>query len=115
MTITGKIGFGAKVSGKIAVDPEVNLELEGKIAVFTRFVPRATLEKAGVVGAVGVVVPTMHWRDFEYFQNLGDFPVLVLLKFGDQDAGKELAEKLEKMDGKNGEIDGDNKILGSTS
>lgn len=111
MTISGKIGFGAKVYGKIAVDPEVNLELEGKIAVFTQFVPRATLEKAGVVGAVGIVVPAMHWRDFEYFRNLGDFPILVLLKFGNLDSGKELKEKLEKLDGKNGELNGDEKNL----
>lgn len=120
MTVSTKIGFGKKVVGEIVVlgkpgkvveSHQVNSQLSGKIALFLSYVPVEILEKAGLVGVKGVIVPSMHWRDFERFRQAEDFTLLMLLKFGKLDATVELAGKLEKLDGEEGKLDGEGKKL----
>lgn len=102
MTFSSKIGFGPKVEGVITINEFV----PGKISVFTTHLHREHLEKAGLVGVLGLVVPSIHYRDYEYFRKLSEFPLLVLLKFGNLDTPKDLVGKLDKLQGKTGELDG---------
>ena len=120
MTISSKIGFGKKVSGQIVVFGEhgkelssrnLTDELEGKIVVFLKFAPKEFIEKAGFLGAVGIVTPSMHFREFEYFSKSADFSLLLLMKFGRLDFPEELAKKLLSPGEKKGELDGENKSL----
>lgn len=107
MTVTSKIGFGGKVTGEVTVvSGSLDGDASGKIVVSLVFVGREFLEKAGLIGVAAVVVPSMHYRDFAYFQSLNEFPILVLLKFGKLELAGELAEKLEKLDGKKAVLDG---------
>ncbi len=110
MTIVTKIGFGKKVAGEIVFLGNSN-DLAGKIVVCLSNVGREFLEKAGLVGVVAVVVPSIHFRDFEYFKNLNDFPLLVLLKFGKLELEENLVEKLQKLDGKKAVLDGEAHLL----
>ena len=71
------------------------------------YVPREFLEKASLVGVRGLVVPSMHYRDYDYFVKADDFSLLVLTKFGKLEVSSELATKLAKLDGKKGNLDGD--------
>lgn len=112
MTVNTKIGFGPKVAGEVVVltEPvsrEINSSLGGKILLFLTYVPREFLEKAGLVGVRGIVVPSIHWRDFDYFVRNDDFSLLVLTKFGKLEISKDLAEKLSKLSGKKASLDGD--------
>lgn len=102
MTISSKIGFGPSVESSIVINDLV----PGKICVSTTHLHREKIEKAGVVGVAGLVVPSIHYRDFDYFRRLSEFPILVLLKFGNLDTPKELVAKLEKLQGKTGELNG---------
>lgn len=117
MTVTTKIGFGEKVSGEIVVveraagTGSIDEAMAGKILLFSSWVPRAVLEKAGLIGVAGVVVPSMHWRDFDYFAQISEFPMLILLKFGMLDLSKELRDKLSKLGGKKGTLDGEKKTI----
>lgn len=120
MTISTKIGFGPKVAGEIVVlgkpgeipsGHEINSSLRGKILMVLSYAPRELLEKAGLVGVRGVVVPSIHWRDFDYFEKADDFSLLVLTKFGKLDVSAELVAKLAKLNGKRGELDGEEKKL----
>lgn len=120
MTISVKIGFGKKVSGDILLfggkgspvsSRDLTEEINGKIVVFLKFVPREFVEKAGFLGAVGIMVPSMHWRDFDYFSKTGDFSLLLLMKFGRMDVPEELTKKMEALNGKMGTMDGENKTL----
>lgn len=110
MTITSKIGFGSKTSGKIAIFGKSS-DLTGKVVVCLDFVGREFLEKAGLVGVAGVILPSIHWRDFEYFKKLNEFPILILLKFGKLELSADLREKLSKLDGKDAMLDGEHKTL----
>lgn len=120
MTISAKIGFGPKVAGEIVVlgkpgeipaGHEIDPSFSGKILMFFSYAPRELLEKASLVGVRGVVVPSMHWRDFDYFVKADDFSLLVLTKFGRLDISSELFEKLSKLDGKKAELGGEDKTL----
>lgn len=120
MTVKTKIGFGPKVKGKIVVlgqagkavtTGQIDFSLSGMIVLFLGSVSREVMEKAGLVGVVGVVVPSVHHRDYEYFRVLGEMSLLVLLKFGNLELNSELEKKLEKLDGEEGELDGDGKEL----
>ncbi len=120
MNISCKIGFGGKVAGELAVlgaaggnmdVRDISPDLEGKILVLLFWAPRELLEKAGFVGAVGVVAPSIHFRDFEYFRKTADFPLLVLSKFGKLDASADMAKKLLAVNGKKGSLDGEGKTL----
>lgn len=120
MTVSTKIGFGKRVVGEIVVlgksgrgveSHQVDARLSGKIILFLSYVPVEVMEKVGLVGVKGVIVPGMHWRDFERFRQAEDFTLLMLSKFGKLDATAELAEKLEKLDGKEGKLDGEGKTL----
>lgn len=120
MTISSKIGFGKKVSGQIVLFGEkgktVNSrdltgEISGKIVIFLTFAPREFIEKVNFLGAVGIIVPSMHYVDYEYFSKDNDFSLLLLLKFGKLDLPEELGLKLEKLSGKSGELDGEGKTL----
>lgn len=120
MTVSAKIGFGRKVKGEIVVLGEpgvavesylVNSSLSDKILLLLSYAPRELLEKAGLVGVRGVIVPSIHWRDFNYFKDSDDFTLLVLTKFGKLDVSKELSGKLLKLNGKEGELDGEGKKL----
>lgn len=107
MTVSTKIGFGPKVSAPITVVERLDAGCAGKIVISLSFVGMEFLEKAGLVGVAGVVVPALHWRDFEYARKLAEFPLLVLVRFGRLDLQKDLTEKLGKLDGKKGVIDGE--------
>lgn len=111
MTVTTKIGFGPKAVGQIMVTDRLDNAAGGKIVVSLDFVGREFLEKAGLVGVAGLVVPAVHWRDFEHAKNLAEFPLLVLLKFGRLDLQKDLAEKMTKFEGKKGVLNGEEKTL----
>lgn len=119
MTITTKIGFGPKVNGDIVVlgvkDPvgsrDLNPEVEGKIVLFLTSVSREILEKASFLGVCGVVVPSIHFRDYEYFAKHGEFTLLVLCKFGMLSAEPELIKKLSPLSGKRAELAGEEKTL----
>lgn len=119
MTISTKIGFGKKVSGEVRIigkngpvdSRDLMPELEGKIVVFLSWVSRETLEKANFLGVCGVVVPSIHARDFDYYSKTHDFSLLVLVKFGKLDIPNELAKKLSPLEGKKGELDGEGKTL----
>lgn len=120
MTLTSKIGFGKKVSGLVSLigqDGEVvqtravDADLSGKILVILGFAGREVLEKAGLLGAAGVVVLSMHWRDFAYFQKFGDFTLLVLARFGKAGSERAVAEKLKKLEGEEAVLDGEAKTL----
>ena len=120
MIITCQIGFGPKVTGEFVVLGKIgevlstqiiDRKLLGKILVLKGFATRTILEKAGLVGIVGAVVPSMHYRDYKYFQDLNDFPILVMQEFGRTAATGELASKLDKLGGKKGELDGEQKSL----
>lgn len=102
MTFISKIGFGPKVEGEIVVNDFV----PGKISVFTTHLHREQLEKAGLVGILGLAVPSIHFRDFDYLRKLSEFPLLVLSKFGNLDTPKELIGKLEKLRGRHAELNG---------
>lgn len=107
MTVTSKIGFGGKATSEIAVvSGSLDSSAAGKIVVSLVFVGREFFEKAGLIGVAGIVVPSMHYRDFAYFQGLNEFPVLVLLKFGKLELDKDLEEKLAKLSGKRATLDG---------
>lgn len=107
MTITSKIGFGGKARGEVTVvSGGLDSGAAGKIVVSLVFVGREFFEKAGLIGVAGIVVPSMHYRDFAYFQGLNEFPVLVLLKFGRLDLDKDLEEKLGKLSGQKASLDG---------
>ncbi len=108
MTLLSKIGFGSKVSAEMVVCDQ---PVPNKIILCPKYVGREWLEKAGFLGVAGVVVPSMHWRDFEYFKTQNEFPIMVLLKFGTLEPTADLAEKIAKLDGKNGGLDGDNHEL----
>lgn len=113
MTISSKIGFGEKVTGEAVIVKEgtvsqnLNLDLAGKILIFTFSPSRELLEKARFVGAVGVCVPEIHFRDFDYFKSNGDFGMMVFQKFGSKPLDSDLAEKVGKFDGKKVELHGE--------
>ena len=117
MTVSTKIGFGKKISGEIIVltqaadTHQVNSSFSGKILLLLSYAPREFLEKASFVGATGIILTSMHYRDFEYFKNNGDFSLLVLSKFGKLGIDKDLATKLTKLDGEKGQLDGEKKTL----
>lgn len=120
MIISTKVGFGQKVSGEIVVvgrsgevldTHDLNMELAGKILVLPIWVSREFLQKADFVGVLGVVVPSIHYRDFLYFKEHADFALLVLLEFGKLDAYPEEAKKLLGLNGKHGVLDGGVKTL----
>lgn len=120
MILTSKIGFGKKVSnsvslvggeGKVNQTHEITTDLAGKILVVLGFANREILEKADLVGVIGVVVPSMHWRDFIYFQKFGDFTLVVLSRFGEVEMEKAMVEKLKKLEGKEVILDGEAKTL----
>lgn len=120
MTVSTKIGFGPKVAGEIVVlgrpgevpaSYEINASLSGKILMILSYAPRELLEKASLVGVRGVVVPSIHFRDYDYFAKADDFSLLVLTKFGKLDISLELVTKLAKLSGKRGELDGEDKTL----
>lgn len=120
MTVTAKIGFGKLVSGPLVVlgkgggniySRDLTEEINEKIVVFMSWVPKEFLEKVNLLRAAGVVVPSVHYRDFEYFSKNADFSLLVLMKFGQMNLPSELSTKLEKLGGKAVELDGENKIL----
>jgi hypothetical protein len=69
------------------------------------------LEKAGVVGAAGVVVSSLHFRDYEYFRQQGGLTLLVLTKFGEEPLSAEGKEKILKMAGREAVLDGGEKKL----
>ncbi len=116
MTVATKIGFGKRVKGEIKVmggegeavtTHDIDSSLQGKILLLLTYASREFLEKASFVEIKAVVVPSMHYRDFLYFKDNGDFSLLVLTKFGKLDIGDELTAKLSKLDGKEGELDGE--------
>ena len=120
MTLTTKIGFGAKVQGVMSVfggsgeqanTHHLDSSFAGKIVVVLSFVGREFLEKAGLVEVAGVIVPSMHLRDFEYLRGRNEFPLLILTKFGRLELSGDLKEKLSKLDGKKAVLDGDCKTL----
>lgn len=120
MTVSTKIGFGPKVVGKIMVLGKpgeslgtqlVDQSAKGKILLLCCYVGKEFLEKADLVGVRGIIVPSMHFRDCDSFQKTGEFSLLVLTKFGKLDISAELAAKLSKLDGKEGQLDGDGKKL----
>lgn len=118
MEISTKIGFGGKFKGEIVFIPgeilpthTIDTTISGKILVTACWVGREFVEKAELIGAAGIVVPSIHWRDFNYFQKNLSCPLLVILKFGKLNADLNLADKLLKLNGKKGEIDGETKIL----
>ncbi len=120
MTVSTKIGFGSKVSGEVRVfgaggeaadTRHLNGDLAGKILVVLSVVGREFLEKAGLLEVAGVVVGSLHWRDYDYLQKKGEFPVLVLTKFGRLELSADLKEKLSKLDGKKAVLDGEGKSL----
>lgn len=110
MTIVTKIGFGKNVAGEIVVFGK-NDDLTGKIVICLSNVGREFLEKAGLVGVASVVVPSIHYRDYQYFKELSEFPILVLLKFGKLELEESLKEKLQKLDGKKATLDGESHEL----
>ncbi|MBI4099923.1 hypothetical protein HY440_02850 [Candidatus Microgenomates bacterium] len=110
MTVTTKIGFGKKVTGEVAIlgrEPD----LAGKIVIAPAVVGREFLEKATLLGVAGLVVPSLHWRDYEYFRKADEYPILLLLKFGRLDPSDDLVAKLEKLAGKKAILDGENHEL----
>lgn len=107
MNILSKIGFGPKVTAEIVL----NQLVPGKIVILTGFVPRETLEKAGIIDIAGLVVGSLHFRDYDSLQKRNEYPLLVLNKFGNLDAPEEFREKLKKLDGKKGTLDGEGKSL----
>lgn len=120
MTVSTKIGFGPKVAGEMVVlgkpteVPEsfaINSTMAGKILIFLSYAHRELLEKAGLIGVRGVVVPSIHFRDYDYFEKADDFSLLVLTKFGKLDIDSETATKLSKLSGKRGVLSGEGKTL----
>ena len=120
MMVQTKIGFGPVASGEIEVlgetgasvnSSQIDFTQEGKILLFLCPVSRSLLEKASLVGAIGAIVPSMHFRDYDYFQGLKEFPLLVVLKFGNLDLDSEMTEKLRKLAGKKGKLDGEKKTF----
>ncbi len=120
MNFLAKIGFGPKVAGEIVVlgkpgeVPEsfaINSSMSGKILVFLSYAPRELLEKASLIGIRGVVMPSMHFRDYDYFEKADDFTLLVLTKFGKLDIDSDTATKLSKLSGKRGALSGEEKKL----
>jgi hypothetical protein len=116
MNISSKIGFGKKVSGEIVLfggrgkevaSRELTTEIFGKIVVFLNYVPKEFVEKASFLGAIGIVLPSMHFRDYDYFLKTGDFSLIILMKFGRMDVPEELISKLDRLSGKQGELDGE--------
>lgn len=105
MTVLTKIGFGKKVTGEIVLLGKGD-DLAGKIVLCLSPVGREFLEKAGLVGVAGVIVPSMPYRDYRYFENLNEFPLLVLLKFGKLELEESLLEKMQKLAGKKATLDG---------
>lgn len=118
MTITSKIGFGNDISGEAVILPpkefgsrDLTLDLSEKILILSNHHSREFLEKARFVGVLGVVVPSIHFRDYDYFKTVSGFGMMILLRFGDEGASGELAEKLNKLAGKTVKLSGDGKKL----
>lgn len=120
MTFSGKIGFGDRVSAEIVVLGEpgeslsshvIDSPLAGKILICLSFMGREAMEKAGLVGVKGLVLPSIHFRDYNYLQNLNEFSVLVLTKFGKIKLGSEVSSKLSKLSSEKGILDGEEKKL----
>ncbi len=120
MTVSANIGFGPKVAGEIVVlgkpgevveSYQINSSCRGKIIIFLSYTPRELLEKAGLVGVRGILVPSIHFRDYDYFEKADDFSLLVLTKFGKLDIDSETATKLSKLSGKRGILSGEGKNL----
>ncbi|KKU91841.1 MAG: hypothetical protein UY21_C0009G0032 [Microgenomates group bacterium GW2011_GWA1_48_10] len=119
MSISAKIGFGPKVSGEavfLGAAQEVathhlSLDLTGKILILPRWVGKEFVQKADFVGVLGVVVPAMHYRDFDYFRKQGGLTLLVVEQFGELDASPESAKKLASFDRRQVVVDGEEKTL----
>lgn len=122
MTLKGSVGFGSEVSGEVVVlqpkrgvvPSDLDFSLEGKIVVFPGWVPAEVLQKATLIGVLGVVVSQIHHRDFEHLKNQAEYSLLVLDKFGKMDYSDypaDLIRKLEKFDGKKGKLIPEEKTL----
>ncbi len=113
MILNSKIGFGGGANGEIVVLPEdvktedLTMDLAGKVLIFLTSPSKEILEKTRFLGVSGVVVPEMHFRDFEYFKEMGEFVIIVLQRFGVGPLEKELKDKLSKLSGKKGEVNGE--------
>lgn len=115
-----KIGFGPKVTAQAIVlgKPGDNVdayrvtrEMTGKILIVLSPVSPEFLEKVAFVGALAVVTPAIHFRDFVRLAENGELTLLVLLKFGNLEIPEELAKKLAKLDGETVSVDGEEKTL----
>lgn len=106
MTITSKIGFGENVSGNLVVfkdgvrSSDLTFEQSGKIAAFFDSPARELIEKARFTGVLGVIVPAVHFRDYDYFRTQGDFVMMVIQRFGNGSLAAEVKEKILRLDGK---------------
>lgn len=110
-----KIGFGPKVTGQAivlgkpgdAVDAyRITQEMAGKVLIVLSPVSPEFLGKVVFIGAVAVVTPSIHFRDYVRLAESGDLTLLVLLKFGNLEIPEELARKLGKLDGEMVTVDG---------
>jgi hypothetical protein len=117
-----KIGFGGKVKGEAvvlgkiddAVDSyRITKDYEGKVLILLSPVSREFLEKVNFIGVVGVVTPSMHYRDFERFRETADFSLLIVNKFGNLELTREQGKELSALSGKIVELDGNAATLAS--
>ncbi len=118
--IKTKIGFGPMAGGVAvvlgrpgdSVDAyQVTRDITGKVLIALSPVSPEFLEKVAFVGAVAVVVPSIHYRDYCRLSHDADLTLLVLLKFGNLEIPEELAKKLAKLNGEIVTVDGENKTL----
>lgn len=105
MTITSRIGFGENVSGNLIVlkdvrSPDLTFDQSGKIVAFFDSPARELIEKARFTGVLGLIVPSVHFRDYDYFRTQGDFAMMVVQRFGNGSLAAEAKEKILRLDGK---------------
>ncbi len=121
-TLKGVIGCGPSVSGEIVVLPhervvvpaDLDFSLAGKILVIAGWAPIEVLQKAGLIGVAAVVTSQLHFRDYDSVEKQGEFSLLLLDKFGKLDAHEvapDLIRKLEKLSGKVGHLNPEDKTL----
>lgn len=117
MKINFKIGCGGEVTGKAKVFKEIvqtvdiSLDLDGGVVVFFDSPTREVVEKCRFVGVSAVIVPEIHYRDFVYFQSLGDFVIIVIQKFGNEKLDQHFKEKFSHLDGKQLTVNGSAKEI----
>src|SRR3989344_123725 len=106
MNITTKIGFGENVSGNLVVfkdgvrSADLTFEQSGKIVAFFESPAKELIEKARFTGVLGVIVPAVHFRDYDYFRKQEDFAMMVIQKFGNGPLADEAKEKILRLNGK---------------